>query len=920
MSHSDHYDPVRAARVHLGQELRRLRGDAGLTQRQLAGSIKGGGSTVSDLERGAGSRTPAEGLVLNYIDICLTAMDAPTGPRRARREALLDEYRNLARLIDYDRANRRSAGRRLEVVESLPRDVPVLYGRDAEKSRLLDAVRLRSGTVPIHLIEGMPGVGKTALAVHAAHELRRHFTDGAMFLSLDTHAPGQAGVSVGDALATLLIADGVKPAAIAPTIEGRVALWRHRTARRRFLLVLDDAASFEQIEPLLPAGGRALVLVTSRRRLGAPGGVTVELAPLGDRSARELIAGVAELQAVADAEIDALAARCGGLPLALGIIAGWVRAHQTVPVDDMISLLGGAGGQALTVRHGSRTVAAAFEVSYASLPAAVQRTFRLLSIPPGRGIDVHAASALTGAPTADGRAHLELLFERHLLDEPALGRYRMHDLVAEYAADLAATDPESKAALDRLSVYYEETAASTDTLIGARRHVRNSPRPDLDDRRAALAWLRTERPNALALMRLQAASGNHAALIGLSGAFASFLRQYGPWDQAAAVYRSAAQAAWSIGDRRREADALFTLGAVQHAADEYRSAADTFTAALSAYHDVSDPGGEVRAQAGLGAVLRRFGDTAAADHHLTAAVQAARSGPGREAEGEALTELGLFRMMGDRYDEAITLLADAASRQAEVGDSLGEALALRALGNAYYLSDRYLEAHSSLTRALAIFEDLEHPSGTALALLVLGGVQRLAGEYEDAEVALNRAITLFREISKPSSQAQAMSELGALLGSTNRAEEGDAVLRAATAIYRAIDDRYGIAAALNQLGEVLRQRGDLAGAEDVLRQAGDIYAELDDRLGSAAVANVEGSVFLDAGEPSRAQKRYEAGLIAAVGIGNPLETALAHEGLGRCGLLLGDPDSVEHLRTAASIFTRIGAAEARRVTETLASL
>jgi tetratricopeptide (TPR) repeat protein/transcriptional regulator with XRE-family HTH domain len=920
---ADRYDPVQAARVHLGQELRRLRDDARLTQREVAASIKGGGSTVSDLERGTGSRAPDESLVIGYVDICLAAMAAPESVRRVRRNCLIDEYRNLARLIDYDRENRRSAsrrGRRGDAVESLPRDVPVIYGREAEMTRLLDAVRERTGPVPIHLIEGMPGVGKTALTVHAAHELTRHFPDGTVFLSLETHAPSRAGVSAGDALATLLIADGVEPAAIAPTTEGRVALWRHRTARRRLLLVLDDAASFAQIEPLLPADGRALVMVTSRHRLGAPGGVTLELAPLTGRGARALIADVADLGAVDEAEIDALAAHCGGLPLALSIVAGWARAHRAVPVSDMLSQLGEAGGRALTVRDGSRTVAAAFEVSYESLPPAAQRTFRLLGAHPGQDIDVYGAAALTGMPIRDGRADLEHLFERHLLEEPALSRYRMHHLVAEYAADLAADDPEAGPALDRLSAYYRETAALADSLLGVRGAPQDGLRPDLTDRRSALTWLRAERPNALALMRLQAATGDHAGLVGLSGAYANFLRQYGPWDQAAAVYRSAVQAARTTGDQHGEAAARFTLGAVQRAADEYRAAAENFTAALAAYENVADTIGAARARVGLGAVLWRLGDTTGADRHLTAAVEVARAGPDADAEGEALTELGLFRMMGDRYDEAASLLADAANRQQEAGDSLGAALAWRALGNTYYLSDRYPEARAALARALTIFEELEHPAGTALALLGLGGVQRLAGDYELAEDALTRAIGLFREISKPSSEAQAMSELGALLGSTDRAEEGESILRAATAIYRGIDDGFGVAAALNQLGEVLRRRGDLTGAEEVLRQSGDFYAELDDRLGSAAVANVQGTVLLDAGTPDHARERYEAGLSAAESIGNPLEIALAHEGLGRSGLALNDPGAVEHLRTAAAIFTRIGAAEAARVTALLAGI
>lgn len=920
MSQADRHGPVQAARDHLGQQLRRLRKDSHLTQRQVAASINVGDSTVSDLERGAASRPPTETLVMDYIDVCLSAMRSPPSILRARRDSLVDEYRNLARLIDYARQNRRSTGRRDEVIESLPRDITTFYGRSSELAQLLDAVGDRRGPMPIHLIQGMPGVGKTALAVHAAHELSRHFPDGVIFLPFNTHTPGRLSVSASDALATLLIADGVEPAAIAPALEGRAALWRRRTARRQLLLVLDDAASYEQIEPLIPADGRALVMVTSRHRLGAPTGVTVELAPLGDHAARELIADLADIGDGSDADVDSLVVHCGGLPLALGIVAGWVRAHHTIPVGEMISQLGGAAGRTVAVRDGTRTVAAAFEVSYTSLSAAVQRTFRLFGAHPGQDLDVYAAAAMTGIPAHACREDLEQLFERHLVEEPAIGRYRMHDLVAEYAAGLAADDLETGPALSRLSKYYQETAAVADALLSVRGAPAGNRRPDLTGRRSALVWLRTERPNIIAVIRQQASAREYAGLLGLSDAYANFLRQYGPWDQAADIYRMAVGVARTIADRPAQAAALFTLGAVQRAADNYRAAADSYGAALAIYEDLADAAGAVRARSGLGAVLWRFGETAAADRHLTAAVEAARRDAPPNAEGEALTELGLFRMMGDRYDEAANLLALAADRQDKAGDTLGAAHAWRALGNTYYLSDRYGEARAAHAQALAIFEELEHPTGTALALLGLGGVQRLTGDFAPAEIALNRAIELFREVSKPSSEAQAMSELGALLGSTARATDGEAILQAATAIYREIDDRYGVAAALNQLGEVLRQRHDLTGAADVLQQAWDIYAELDDQLGAAAVANVQGTVLLDANLPDRAHERYVIGLEAAERIGNPLETALAHEGLGRSGLALDAPDAVQHLETAAAIFCRIGAAEAERVSALLGSL
>ena len=184
--------------------------------------------------------------------------------------------------------------------------------------------------VAVHAIGGMAGVGKTALVVHAAHQLADRFPGGQIFLSLHGHTPGRQPVDPTDALASLLLTAGVSAGQIPPGLEARTALWRDRLAERQLLLVLDDAASSEQVRPLLPGTGGSMVLVTSRRHLSALDDATsVSLDTLPSEEAAALLvrlASRAELS-VDDPTVAAIIRLCGFLPLAIGMVARQLRHH-----------------------------------------------------------------------------------------------------------------------------------------------------------------------------------------------------------------------------------------------------------------------------------------------------------------------------------------------------------------------------------------------------------------------------------------------------------------------------------------------------------------------------------------------------------------------------------------------------------------
>ncbi|MGO1051903.1 BTAD domain-containing putative transcriptional regulator [Crossiella sp. CA198] len=321
-------------------------------------------------------------------------------------------------------------------VEQLPADPLSFTGRDAELRRLTGS----AAEAEIHVLDGMPGIGKTTLAVRAARLLAPDYPDGTIFLRLNAFATGQEPLSAHAALGGLLDAAGLPAAAMPDTEHGRAALWRESLRDKRMLLVLDDAAGHEQVRPLLPGPGRCQVLITSRRRLSALEGVrSLELNPLPLEQAARLfqhLTGPRE-QPADPAATRQLVSLCGGLPLAITLLAGRVRHHPRWTDRYLADLLASARTRLSELHAENVTLTAAFDRSYRGLPAEGRRLFRCLGLSAGVEVDLPTTSVLAGLTAAETRHGLERLYDNHLLTESAPGRYLLHDLVKEYARTLA---------------------------------------------------------------------------------------------------------------------------------------------------------------------------------------------------------------------------------------------------------------------------------------------------------------------------------------------------------------------------------------------------------------------------------------------------------------------------------------------------
>ncbi|GAA4873163.1 AfsR/SARP family transcriptional regulator [Kitasatospora terrestris] len=340
----------------------------------------------------------------------------------------------------------RTPPRPVTVLRQLPADLATFTGRGAELAALLDAAAGPIGspaTVQVTAIEGMAGVGKTRLAVRAAHELARagRFSQLQFYVDLRGFDPDHEPLDPADVLDGLLRALGVDDHRVPAGLDARAALFRDRLHGREALLLLDNAADEPQVRPLVPAGPGCLVLVTSRRRLaGLDGATIVALDPLSPPEAVDLLAAVAGPWRIAAAPEAAehIARLCGRLPLALALAASRLRARPAWGLPDLADHLEVGGIRAISA--GDRSLRTAFELSYRRLPEPGRRFFRMLAAHPGRDYTARSTAAAAALDPAAACAELEALVDENLLLQDLPGHYRLHDLLHAFAREAAAAE------------------------------------------------------------------------------------------------------------------------------------------------------------------------------------------------------------------------------------------------------------------------------------------------------------------------------------------------------------------------------------------------------------------------------------------------------------------------------------------------
>jgi tetratricopeptide (TPR) repeat protein len=821
---------------------------------------------------------------------------------------------------------------------TLPRDIAAFTGRTAELNSLITTVTEMvavSAIIPIFAVNGMPGVGKTTFAVHAAHQLSTNFPDGQMFVDLHGHTASQSPVDPAEALVELLSIDGVPTGDIPNGIDGRSALWRARLSGRRSILILDNAISHRQVEPLLPGAAGCLVMVTSRRRLtglsARHAATTVPLDPLPPAAAADLFARLTG-RPLGDGQEHAvreLVGLCGYLPLAISLLAARLRPEPQWQVQSLVEDLVAARDRLDYMRAEDIQVEAAFSLSYQGLPPARRRFFRRLGLHPGTDIDAYAAAALGGIELSSARRHLDSLYDDHLVDQPVQGRYRLHDLLGVYARTLAAKDPawQRDQAVMRLLDYYEQAAAIADRHIASRPPAPTVGQaqlpvvtPALADATQAAAWMDAELPNLLACAKYAMSTGDDRRLVDLSLALATFLRRAKSYRQPLALHRAAADAARRLGNQAAQATALYHVGVLLRRAGDYPAAIAVLTESRTLYRDLGNRVGEADALTVTGTVQRLAGNYSMAAEMLDEALACFRELRDRTRQAEVLTQLAVIRRLTEDYPAATRLLDQALELYRHAGDRLGQAGVLLNLAALQQLTYDYASAASSLQRAMVHYRSVGSQVGLAHTKLELGVVCRLTGDRHGADHFLHESLPIYQEVGDLLGQANALTELGILRRLTVDHDGAIQVLREALSLYQSLGNRRGEAATLDELGVVRWLLGNTVEGSENLTEALAIYRDLKSRTGQAQVTNDYGELLLNDGNP-QALDRFQAALRLARDGGNPLEEARALEGIGRHHLRHGGRgQAVQRLQKALTIYERIDELGAERVKATLASL
>jgi tetratricopeptide (TPR) repeat protein len=746
--------------------------------------------------------------------------------------------------------------------------------------------------VVISAIDGMAGIGKTALAVHAAHRVSSRFPDGQLFVDLHGYTKGHPPREPGDALGMLLRALRVPAQRIPEDTQERAALYRQCLSGTRTLILLDNAADEAQVRPLLPAAPGCLVLVTSRRRLkGLDDARSVPLDLLTPRDAVALLHAVAGPGRIPadDPLLDEIAHLCGRLPLALRIAGALLRHRPAWSPEHLAALLRDEHRRVSALSDGERDLATVFDLSYLGLSGRHRLLLRRLGLVPGPDADAYAAAALLDADPDTATGLLEDLADHNLLIAHAPGRYRLHDLIRAHARSLAATDPASDrdAALDRLLRYYAHTAHGASIPITRRpRPAPGGPapvhRPALSDPETARAWLRAERDNLEHAYTRAHVHKLHEHSLALAAGLAEILYTDGPYTRALALHQAAADTAEHHGRPTAHANALTDLGTVRRLTGDLTGADAALGQALEIYRATGDRHGEADALTELGRARGMAGDLAGGVDAFSRALEIYRATGDRHGEADMLADLGILR----RVSGDLAGTVDAFSRALEIyratGDRHGEADALTELGRARALTGDLAGADDALGPALEFYRATGHHHGEAYVLTNLGTVRRLTGDLTGADAALGQALEIYRTIGYGQGEAEALANLG--------------IIR--------------------------RLTGDPAGARDAQATALEIYRKIGSRHDEAWALNHYAAAIAACGDLPRALALYRQALSMNRELNKPDGQALALEGIGECHLTAGGTKpGAARLRQALEIFQRLGmASDAERVRTRLADL
>ncbi len=671
----------------------------------------------------------------------------------------------------------------LSAVFQLPPDAAHFIGRQDELTQLLAALDPhrsdRPAAIVVSAIAGKGGVGKTALALRAAHRLAAAYPDGQLYV--DLRGLEAQPLEPADVLAGFLRALGVDQHAISDRLEDRLNLYRSRLAGRRVLIVLDNAASEAQVRPLLPGSSSCAVIVTSRRQLVAlesTESISVEV--LDSDEALELLAKIIGTgRAAAEPEAAAQIVRyCGYLPLAVRVAGARLVARRHWRLADMAALLGDERRRLRELRAGDLEVRASFVVSYNGQDEIHQRAFRRLGLLQVTDFPAWNAAAVLDVSPETGEELLEDLCEAQLVEiagrtRSDATRYRFHDLLRDFArecAEAAETPQATRSAIERVLGGYLRLAERADTLLepGVRNVGEGSSLRWPGNGSTFVAaivgddpqgWFATERANLVAAVEQAWEHQLYDLTWELAGLFAaSFAVRIYPaeWEH---THELALRATDASGDVRGEAFIRRSLGRLYRYQGRWDEARACYEQALDIFRSVEDPLWQGVTHRNLGDLHRDLGELSPAVSACQRALQIFDELGDRQWQAATLISLGETYLKLDQTEDAAACYLRCLPIFEGGGQRWWRAVTLVALGDVYRKQGRDEEALSLLDDGLHIFQDLEDERRTSLTLFSIGQVHAAGGRWTEAVACFEQCLTTFRRVSDRLWEARALDAL-----------------------------------------------------------------------------------------------------------------------------------------------------------------
>jgi DNA-binding SARP family transcriptional activator/Tfp pilus assembly protein PilF len=700
--------------------------------------------------------------------------------------------------------------------------------------------------VPVVVITGQGGVGKTSTAIHAAHRAAGQFGDGQLFA--DLHGGTADPVGPMHVLERFLRALGVPGPQIPESPDERAEVYRNLLAGRRILVVLDDAAGESQVSPLLPGRGGAAVLVTSRSRLaGLPGAAHIEVDVLDAGKSLDLLARIAgadrvRAQPLAAAEV---AEHCGHLPLALRIAGARLSARPHWSIQQLTDRLADETRRLDELRHGDMGIRASISLSYDGASEQARRLLRRLALLEQPAFSGWMSAALLDLPLADAEDLLDDLVTAQLVEITGTGsgvhaQYRLHELIRVFARErLAAEEPaaERQAALARAlgALLYLAEQARRRCSGGAYLRLDSSaprwplPGPLVEQLAAdPLSWYERERAALVSGIR-QAARAGFAELCWSLALTAETLFEarayFDDWRESDNI---ALQAARQAHDLRGEAAMLYSRGALHLQQQRYGPARPDLNAAAQLFRDAGDDHSLALAIRNIAITDRLAGRLGDAAEHYEQALAMLRTTADHTAAAHVLHHLAMIKLDESEPGTAAELLADALRLTRAAGDRRVEAQVLNLAGEACLLSAEPARATGRFEEALAIVRDLGDPVGEAHVLGGAGVAKIRQGEFGQARSALQRALELAGNTGEPLAEGRAVLGLSELALTSGDPAQAVILAQQASGIFRNIGAPLYEAQALALLRDAYAAHGDRAGADAASAQATALRATLAD--------------------------------------------------------------------------------------------